>query len=379
MNVNRRDFLHTTTLAATAAAASSLRAETPAPRQHPEEVAAHLQRLYAAKHRRFAWRDDYPGGFAKWEKEWRPELRKLIGLDRIGALSGLHIPIVSLHEPVEDLGDVTRQRGEIETEPHVTIPFWIVKPKGDGPFPFAITPHGHDHIGHDTSAGVAHSEGHEKKIIAQDRDVAVQAAKHGFLAIAPATRGLAVDGVPDVFDRHGKRDCRSQLMHCLLAGRTAIGERVWDMQRIMDWALARPDVKADHLLMMGNSGGGFVTMYAAACDERIRIAVPSCSFSLLVSSEGRIYQCDCNTVPGMLQYGEMYDVVGLIAPRHLLIVNGHGDSLHDDDDVMRSSAGVKKIYEAAGVPERFDHRWGNDGHRFYKDLMWPFIRKAMEA
>lgn len=44
---------------------------------------------------------------------------------------------------------------------------------------------------------------------------------------------------------------------------------------------------------------------------------------------------------------------------------------------MLSSGGVKAIYEAGGAADRFDHRWGNDGHRFYKDLMWPFIRKAM--
>ena len=165
-------------------------------------------------------------------------------------------------------------------------------------------------------------------------------------------------------------------MHCLLAGRTAIGERVWDMQKLIDWAVALPKVDKSQILMMGNSGGGFVTMYSAALDPRITIAVPSCSFDRLVADDGRIYQCDCNTVPGILEHGGMADVVGLIAPRHLLIVNGHGDSLHNDDDIRKESAEVKKVFIAAGVPDRFDHRWGNDGHRFYKDLMWPFVMNA---
>ena len=30
-----------------------------------------------------------------------------------------------------------------------------------------------------------------------------------------------------------------------------------------------------------------------------------------------------------------------------------------------------------GVPERFAHRYGEGGHRFYADLMWPFICNAI--
>jgi hypothetical protein len=166
-------------------------------------------------------------------------------------------------------------------------------------------------------------------------------------------------------------------MHCLLAGRTAIGERVWDMQRILDWALALPEVDGRHVLMMGNSGGGMVTIYTAACDERIAIAVPSCSFAPLTSRAGYIFHCDCNMVPGLLRFGDLSDVAGLIAPRYLLAVNGRSDSLHSDTAIEGAAARVATIYQASGCPARFDHRWGNDGHRFYKDLMWPFVLEAM--
>lgn len=343
----------------------------------PENVVRHLQRLYDKDLRKFRFRTDYEGGIDQWRKDWRPVLHRLVGLDRIEALNEGYQSKLSFGTKV-DFGEFTRQKGEIETEPHVRIPFWLFRPKGHGPFPIALTPHGHDGIGHDTSAGVFKDSKHKERTIAGDRDVAVQAVKRGFISIAPAVRGLSVDGVPDVHKRHDKRNCRSQLMHCLLAGRTAIGERVWDMQKIIDWAVTLPEVDKSQILMMGNSGGGFVTMYAAALDPRITIAVPSCSFDRLVPDDGRIYQCDCNTVPGILEYGGMADVVGLIAPRHLLIVNGHGDSLHNDNDIRRESAEVKKVFIAAGMSDRFDHRWGNDGHRFYKDLMWPFVMNALQ-
>jgi hypothetical protein len=386
INVKRRGFIKWSGLAAVAgavssrASAGSTRTSRPSskPARLPDRVVRYLDRIYAESNRRYAFRVDYPGGFRKWQADARPVLHRLLGLDNVAALARGHKPEVKLEAP-QDQGDYTRQRGHIETEPDVPIPFWLLRPKGDGPFPLAMLPHGHDPRGHDTSAGVYHDDAHRRRTLSGDRDVAVQAVKRGFVAVAPATRGLATDGVPDVFRRHGERDCRSHVMHCLLAGRTAMGERVWDMQRIMDWALARPDVSAEHVLMMGNSGGGMVTLYASACDVRVTIAVPSCSFDVLVSREGRIYHCDCNIVPGILEFGDLYDVAGLIAPRHLLTVNGREDALHSVADITRAADRVRAIYNAAGCPDHFENRFGDQGHRFYKDIMWPFIEKAMQA
>ncbi len=386
INPERRAFIKWTGLAAGAVAlpakgstarGRATRKKSDAPKLS-EDVVRHLQNLYSERHRTYTFRNDYPGGFRKWQADARPVLRRLIGLDRIGALAGEHAPTVKL-DPPKDLGRCTRQRGQIDTEPNVCIPFWLLKPKGRGPFPLAVMPHGHSKRGYDVYAGVYPTEADRRRALSEDRDVAVQAAERGFVAVAPATRGLGADGVPDVHGRHGKRDCRSQLMHCLLAGRTPIGERIWDVQRIMDWAAGLPEVNAKDILMMGNSGGGMVTIYAAACDERITIAVPSCSFCVLVSPQGRIYHCDCNMIPGILGFGDFYDVAGLIAPRHLLTVNGRTDALFSVADVSHAAERVRAIFAASGHSARYRHRWGSAGHRFYKDLMWPFVLGALTS
>jgi dienelactone hydrolase len=344
---------------------------------YPEHVTAYLTRLFDRSEQKLAFHNDFPGGFKEWQSRAGTTLPLMLGLPIIAASAGNHRPTVELSEPV-NLGDYTRRKGVIETEPEVRIPFWLLKPNGDGPWPLGIFPHGHDRRGHNTTAGVFADAAHEKKSIAEDRDVAVQAAKLGFVAIAPAVRGLATDGVPDLHGRHGKRDCRSQVMHCLLANRTAMGERVWDSQRILDWALALPEVDSRHVLMMGNSGGGMVTIFSAACDQRISIAVPSCSFAPTVSDSGYIFHCDCNMVPGLLGLDGLPGVAGLIAPRHLLAVNGRKDTLFSEQAVEQGAATVRSIFRAAGCPERFEHRWGAEGHRFYKDLMWPFVLEAMQ-
>lgn len=345
--------------------------------RHPQHVLRYLARLYDEDRREHACRATSPTEFEAWQPRARPALRRLVGLDQIAALAGRHEPSVE-RQDVEDLGHYTRQRCSIETEPDVPIVFWLLQPKGQGPFPLAVTPHGHNPRGYDVYAGITRNEAERDRMVREDRDVAVQAVEEGFIAIAPATRGIALGSVADISQRHGGSDCRSHAMHCLLAGRTAIGERVWDLECLISWALTLPEVDGSEVLMLGNSGGGMVTTYAAACDTRVTIAIPSCSFSSYVGPGGLIHHCDCNVIPGLLEFGEFWDVAGLIAPRHLLVVNGRYDvPRHPPEVVDEAIRRLSAIYAVAGVPDHLRHRYGQGGHRFYKDITWPFVREVL--
>ncbi|MDP6778444.1 MAG: acetylxylan esterase [Candidatus Latescibacteria bacterium] len=345
---------------------------------YPPDVDRFLRRLYDPGSRKWACRATTPDTVRRWQAQARPELCSLLGLDLMQDQLAGHSPSVVLGK-AQDCGDHTRQSCTIETEPDVQVPFWLLRPKDGGKLPLVITPHGHDRIGPDTSAGVARNEKHAQVIEEEDRDVAVQAARHGFLAIAPATRGLARGCVTDLFGRFDGSDCTSHFMHGLLAGRSSIGERVWDMQRIIDWASELEEVDSRDILMMGNSGGGVLTTFAAACDTRIGIAMASCSYSPFVGLNGKIQHHHCNAVPGIMAFGEFWDVAGLIAPRHFLAVHGRKDPLKATDEVDRAVEGLRVIYETAEVGRHFRQAYADGGHRFYSDLMWPFIGDAMEV
>jgi hypothetical protein len=172
------------------------------------------------------FRSDDPGAFATWQQDARKKLIDLLGLTRIELDAGNHKPVVHLGDPVQEDG-YQRRGGDIETEPGVTIPFWLLTPDEGTtpPRPLAICAHGHDSDGWNTYAGVYRDDNHRKKTLAKDGDCGVQAVKRGFVTIVPATRGLAsAVSIPDLKGRHGMRPCRAQLIHCLLASRTAVGE-----------------------------------------------------------------------------------------------------------------------------------------------------------
>jgi dienelactone hydrolase len=347
----------------------------------PPSVASYLERIQQGRqvHAFKPGRD-----FVKWQVSARAALVELIGLQQMrDELADFH-PRVIVGE-VHEAGDAfTRSLCSIETEPGVKIPFYLLVPKTSSPanpLPLFLAPHGHDVLGLHSYAGAFKDEVHRKKVMAKQGNIAEQAASRGFIAIAPATRGLAAEvTVPDPRGRHGNRACRAQLMHCLVAGRTPVAERVWDMQCLLDWAGRDPRVDSGRIVMAGNSGGGVLTAYTSAIDTRVSVAVPSCSFAPVIDTGGYIFHCDCCMVPGLRNWGDWAELGGLIAPRRLLIVHGLEDSLHHRPLIKALFGQIQEIYRAAGVPGRLALSWGKSGHRFYPDLMWsPISRMLAES
>ena len=75
--------------------------------------------------------------------------------------------------------------------------------------------------------------------------------------------------------RHGQPPVPSPTRPLFVVRRTPTAERVWDMQRILDWAVKQPEVDPKKIVMTGNSGGGVLTAYTAAIDTRVTVAIPA--------------------------------------------------------------------------------------------------------
>ena len=61
----------------------------------------------------------------------------------------------------------------------------------------------------------------------------------------------------------------------LLLGSQFAQYRVWDGIRAVDYLLSRPEVDPERIGCTGQSGGGTMTMYLAALEPRIKVAVTS--------------------------------------------------------------------------------------------------------
>ena len=337
---------------------------------------AHFTNLYAAADGKYVWRN-WKGSFKKWQKEFRSDLEDALGLTRMSReMKGFKPTAQQLDS--EDLGSYTRERWEIMTEPDVSLPIVILRPKEiKGTVPLMITPHGHS-TNTELYAGVYWNESDRSLAEDGERNIAVQAVEEGFLAIAPTARAFGKTRTSAGLASDATSSCHEYMLHDLLVGRTPVGERVWDIMRIIDWALETQPVDPDKIVVSGHSGGGTATIYAGAVDTRIALCMPSGAFSSYEKSILAMPHCECNYIPGMLNLGNMGDLAGLVAGRHLCVIQGKEDSIFPLDGAREEIEKAKEIFAAAGNGS-CELAVGDGGHRYYKEPAWRFIKKNLSV
>ena len=303
---------------------------------------------------------------ADFETQRQALKAKLEELIRVPERTGACVPIIEYEDHSDPRFDEIRFL--TETEKDFFVPAHLLLPKNrTGKIPLVICLQGH-------TPGMHVSLGREpypsKKPIKtiKDRDFALQAVQRGYAALAMEQRGFGELN----FDPDRPYSCHMLTWQAAMMGKTLVGERICDISALID-AMERgfEGIDMERIGIMGNSGGGTSSYFAACLDERIKVSMHASSFCSFVDSWGSIYHCDCGYVHGLLNNMEMYDMAAMIAPRALIAVNGIHDHLQPFDSAKKAFEKVKAIYRAAGAEDQCDMVAGPEGHRFYADLAWP--------
>ncbi|MBQ7386718.1 MAG: hypothetical protein IJW03_00975 [Clostridia bacterium] len=314
------------------------------------------------------YRYDGKQSFEGWQKEARAKLRELVCLD---AIERAEDNLFNL-EYKKECDGYTEYRFTVSSEVGYHFPCVLRIPHGvKAPIPTYICLQGHS-TGFHMSLGEPKFPG-DAEGIKGDRDFVVRANAEGYAAIAVEQRNFGECGSNP---KSGDPQCHVSSMTNIINGRTTIAERIADISCVIDVIEEHfKELDSENVVLMGHSGGGTATYYAACLDERIKLAVASGSVCTYKDSIAAMHHCVCNFIPNIAKYFDMGDLGGLIAPRKLIVVNGESDNIFPKNGVYESYDIIKKMYEAAGVPENCAHVEGNGGHRFYADPTWPIIHK----
>ncbi|MFH1496822.1 MAG: alpha/beta hydrolase family protein [Verrucomicrobiota bacterium] len=325
-------------------------------RRHAELVVKNTPRM--------AWRE---GDQSAWRAQWRAQLERTLGLDRLLAQERPPLAVRTLWRREHELGVI--EKIIFTAEPGSDVPAYLCVPHGfEAPGPFFICVQGHSTGMHKSIAVDLHDN--EKPIQTEgDRDYALGCMRRGVAALCIEQRAFG-ERADFPSDNKWVNRCHNPAMHALMLGRTLLAERIYDVDRGIDYLMTRDDVDPARLGLMGNSGGGTVSTFAGGLLDRVTHVMPSCSFSTFADSIMSIDHCCCNYVPGLLDWGEAAEVAGLIAPRPLVIVNGRDDPIFPIDASAREFARLQKIYAAAGAADLCHHVVCDGGHRFYADQAW---------
>ena len=288
---------------------------------------AFLQRLYDA----VPFSIDEVQSRHDWER-WRVRtlkaLRKALGLERFPGKTPLRPRVVG----VLDRGDYLVEKVVFETRPDFLMTGNLYRPKAlSGRAPAVLCVHGHTMKGKTSETMQIRS---------------INYARAGWVALAVDATG------------HGERVHigHRRTFAIVTTGMTLEGVQVWDNMRAVDYLLSRPDVDPKRIGITGCSGGGNQTMYTAAVDQRLQVAVPVCSVSTL---RGQIFTqngigCQCECVPDLMRWGlENAVVCALIAPRPLLILSGSLDRTFPVIYTREANRHLRRFYDAIGFAERY--------------------------
>ena len=308
---------------------------------------------------------------AEWRAAARDKLTDLLGLPLDGCAKAFELL------ETQEFDDHRRIGFSFQSEPGYYIRGEFAVPHAvTGKRPVVIGLQGHT-TGRHVTFGESRYPRDRRSLEYGCQDFAVQAVRQGFCAVAIDQRYMGAAGQND----EGTPGCCStgHALPTLLLGRTPLGERVWDVMRLIDVLLAHfaEWVDEQNILCVGNSGGGTATFYAACLDERISLAVPACGVCSLDDSIVPIHHCSCNYVPGIRRYFDMGDIGCLLAPRKLVLVCGVEDDICPVAGVEKAFATIERGFAAAGASQNCRLVKGSGGHRFFPDDAWPVILELM--
>lgn len=335
---------------------------------------AWTRKRYEEMPRRLAFRARNRREALAWQRRLRAKLVELLG--GFPARTPLRPQVLEQRE----FPAFTRESVIFESRPGLGVFGYFFLPK-DRPLPrpalICVPGHGR---GVDDISGIDEKGQDREKKGPYQYDFAVQAAERGFAAFAIEPLGFGCRRDPASRRRGlGQSSCQPAAGAALLFGETMLGWRVWDVIRTVDYLETRPEVDARRIGLMGISGGGTVTTFGTALEPRIAAALISGYLNTFRDSILSISHCIDNYVPGILQWCEMHDVAGLIAPRPLFCESGEKDDIFPIEAFRRSFEEVKKIYRVFGAEDRIASETFPKGHEFSGRLGFPFLEKHLGA
>ncbi|MBI2686048.1 MAG: acetylxylan esterase [Acidobacteria bacterium] len=321
----------------------------------------------------------YKPGSKKATEAWQKKLRAKL-LDLIGGFPKDKTPLQAVTLEVRDFPGYRREKFVIQTQPGMAQLGYLLTPlNAKGPLATMICVPGHGR-GVDDVIGVDDKGRDRTDKAGYQHDFAIQVVEAGMAAVAvePMAFGCRRDA------RTAKRGlgtsaCQPVAGTALLLGETIIAWRSYDVVRTVDWIETRKELDASRVGLMGISGGGMTTSFAAALEPRIKAAMISGYLNTFKSSIVALSHCMDNYVPGILNWCENYDVASLIAPRPLYCESGERDPIFPIAATREAFGHVKQVYTALGVPDLAQLEVFDGEHLFHGGAGIPFLAKHLKA
>jgi acetyl esterase/lipase len=272
-----------------------------------------------------------------WQARARARMLELVEAQQPRYTTG-EVPIEFRFDRPQDKGAYTLYKASFQgnSKEGVRYPCLFAIPEGAGPFPAMLCIHG-----------------------------------HGGSAEAAFDPGSIYHGFADRFARGGYVVLAPSFPH-----RQYCAMMLWDLFRTVDILRSRGEVDPERIGVGGLSMGGEWTMWIAACDERLKVAVVS---GWMCTTEGvfSVPNCACWELPGFVELMDVCEVHLLIAPRPVLFESAEFDTCFPIRYTKEGYARIRAGYGVFGAEQSVLQDVWPAGHEWHGQKAYPLVDKVL--
>jgi len=272
-----------------------------------------------------------------WQKQVRAKLLEFVQRQE-PRYSLEEVPLAVQVGPAQDKGTYTLSAASFQGSNKTGMRFegLLAVPKQKGPLPAMLCLHGHGGSAQQVfdSKGIYHG-------------FADRFARGGYVVFAPT-----------------------------FAHRKYAAMELWNLMRAVEVLRSRPEVDPARIGVAGLSMGGEWTMWLAACDERLKVAVVS---GWMCTTEGifSVPNCACWELPGMVELADASDIHLLIAPRPVLFESAERDIYLPIRFTKQAYARIRAGYKVFGADVAAQQDVFPGQHEWHGTLAYPMIDKVL--
>jgi dienelactone hydrolase len=288
-------------------------------------------------------------------------------------------PLETIVEQEVDCGSYVRRSITYASEPGGRVSAYLLIPKvvlqeNGRRAPAVLCLHGTDNVvGNGTVVGLGSNP---------NRRYASELAGRGYVTLAPSYPLLA----------------RYQPDLKALGWQSGTLKAVWDNIRGLDLLESLPFVKPGAIGAIGHSLGGHNAVFTSVFDDRVKVVVSSCgldSFLDYYGGDEKVWLpgkgwTQTRYMPRLAGYRgrlaeipfDFHELIGALAPRHVLIIAPVNDHNFRSESVDRIVAAARPVYALYGHPERLRVEHPDCGHDFpneMRELAYELFDSVLKA
>lgn len=304
----------------------------------------------------------------RWQADFGRQLRKLLGpCDPPSRWK-------SVLERRVELGDHVREERLLVADGVAPVPFYLLLPlKRSGRVPGMLAIHGHGRTGYDWVAGVDRTPEAREEIAAMG-DYGRMLAARGYVVAVPCLTPFG-RRLGTLTVRRGDA-CTLVNLQLQYLGRLLIAENLRDILWTLEYLIGHEAVDPERIGCAGLSLGGRMTTMTAAVEPRIRVAVISGAMNCLQERALHSAVSGCQLIPGLLEYGDIPEISGLIAPRPCVWEVGSKDALLPAEWTEQIRQRQGRVYAALDAADRVAIDRFEGGHQWHGTVAYQVLEKT---